>query len=100
MIKEYVKKPIKIEAVKLEKTFASFQECYLFMEKYTHQTCDKGRDAWYDFMNGELDGEGIIINTLEGDMLASWGDYIIKGIDGEFYPCKPEIFHKTYEEIK
>ena len=32
-------------------------------------------------------------------MLASIGDFIIKGVDGEFYPCKPDIFQKTYEEV-
>ena len=42
----------------------------------------------------------ILINTLEGPMIASYGDYIIKGIHGEFYPCKPDIFEKTYDLIK
>lgn len=41
----------------------------------------------------------IIISTLEGEMIASLGDYIIKGIHGELYPCKAIIFEKTYEEI-
>jgi len=39
----------------------------------------------------------LIIPTLEGGMLASVGDYIIQGVSGEFYPCKPDIFIKTYE---
>lgn len=43
------------------------------------------------------DKQGIIIPTLEGDHLASIGDYIIKGIKGEFYPCKPDIFETTYD---
>lgn len=38
----------------------------------------------------------LIIHTLEGDMTASIGDWIIKGIKGEFYPCKPDIFEATY----
>ena len=38
------------------------------------------------------------IKTLEGDMNVSEMDYIIKGVNGEFYPCKPDIFNKTYEE--
>lgn len=42
---------------------------------------------------------GIVIETLEGDMEASYGDFIIKGVNGEFYPCKPEIFEKTYEKV-
>jgi len=41
----------------------------------------------------------VIIHTLEGDMKASPGDFIITGIDGEQYPCKPDIFYKTYEEV-
>ena len=39
------------------------------------------------------------IRTLEGNMSVSKGDYIIKGIQGEFYPCKPDIFEQTYEPI-
>jgi len=42
--------------------------------------------------------ERISIPTLEGVMTASRGDYIIKGVNGEFYPCKPEIFAMTYED--
>ena len=42
----------------------------------------------------------IKIPTLEGEMVANIGDFIIKGINGEFYPCKPDIFSKTYEEVK
>lgn len=41
----------------------------------------------------------IIIQTLEGEMKASPGDWIITGIDGEQYPCKPDIFEKTYKRI-
>lgn len=44
--------------------------------------------------------EELIIPTLEGTMKASKGDYIIKGIKGEFYPCKPDIFENTYELIE
>lgn len=42
----------------------------------------------------------IKIPTLEGDMYASIGDYIIKGVQGEFYPCKPDIFEQTYEVVE
>lgn len=41
----------------------------------------------------------MIIPTLEGDMKASIGDWIITGINGEQYPCKPDIFEKTYEKV-
>lgn len=42
----------------------------------------------------------LFINTLEGRMKANIGDYIIKGLRGEFYPCKPDVFEKKYELIK
>jgi hypothetical protein len=41
----------------------------------------------------------LIIPTLEGEHLAQHGDYIIRGIAGEYYPCKPDIFNKTYEKV-
>lgn len=44
--------------------------------------------------------KGLKIITLEGTMTANIGDYIIKGVSGEFYPCKPDIFHKTYEKVE
>ncbi|WP_425452782.1 hypothetical protein [Ammoniphilus oxalaticus] len=57
------------------------------------------------FMNGIYDQKYYIkfgetyIRTLEGDMRVNKGDYIIKGIQGEFYPCKPDIFKATYEVV-
>jgi hypothetical protein len=46
-----------------------------------------------------VDERGILIKTLEGEMLASIGDFIIRGVKGEFYPCKPDIFNATYEPV-
>lgn len=42
----------------------------------------------------------VIIKTLEGVMVGNTGDYLIRGLEGEFYPCKPDIFLKTYEKVK
>lgn len=53
-----------------------------------------------DLAECQKDTLGLVINTLEGDMLASLGDYIIRGVKGEYYPCKPDIFEMTYEEVK
>ena len=47
--------------------------------------------------NGFVKGMYVDIGTLEGLMVASEGDYIIKGVSGEFYPCKPDIFKATYD---
>jgi len=55
------------------------------------------------FINGskplEKNGDNLIIKTLEGDMKADLNDWIIKGVNGECYPCKPEIFEKTYDKV-
>lgn len=57
-----------------------------------------------DWMNNRTAGyqttpPTVWIDTLEGKMTASTGDWVIKGVEGEFYPCKPEIFTKTYQEV-
>jgi hypothetical protein len=44
--------------------------------------------------------KGFEIQTLEGPHIATEGDYIIKGVKGEFYPCKPDIFEQTYEKVE
>ncbi|MDQ3541808.1 MAG: hypothetical protein M3440_14100 [Chloroflexota bacterium] len=46
------------------------------------------------------DMSSLVIETLEGNMTANPGDWIIKGVNGEFYPCKPDIFEKTYEAVE
>lgn len=61
-------------------------------------------DIWgeaFDQVNGKVDNFSydLTIKTLEGNIQASVGDYIIKGIKGEFYPCKPDIFEMTYEAV-
>ena len=53
---------------------------------------DKG--TYIDPATGDL-----MIRTLEGDMRATYGDYLIRGVQGEFYPCKPDIFDATYERM-
>ena len=80
---KYRKKPVVIEAV-----------------QWTGNNIDEiealgGLRDYHYYPGGKL-----IIHTLEGDMRAPIGDYIIKGVDGEFYPCKPDIFEKTYEIVE
>ena len=83
MIKKYRKKPVVVEAIRLTpETFGDIV-------------------SWIG-INGisqlrAMQPVCIVIRTLEGKMLANEGDYIIKGVNGEFYPCKPDIFEKTYE---
>jgi hypothetical protein len=76
---KYRKKPMVIEAVKY--TGENGKEIISFCG-----SCYKGVG-------------GLYIKTLEGVMKAAPGDFVIKGVNGEFYPCKPDIFMKTYEEV-
>jgi len=78
----FKKKPVVIEAVQFTGTLDNFVELAAFMGSET-------------FIN---DGK-IEIDTLEGVMTASKGDWIIKGVQGEFYPCKPDIFEQTYDPV-
>jgi hypothetical protein len=54
-----------------------------------------------DWSNHEVvvTNSSILVETLEGVMKANIGDYIIKGVRGEFYPCKPDVFKLTYKEV-
>ena len=76
----YRKKPVVIEAMELKEGLQSLVE-----------VC-----KW---CGGTMSNRQIVIETLEGDITASVGDYVIKGVNGEFYPCKPDIFRKTYEAV-
>lgn len=83
MIKRYRKKPVTIEAVQ-------------WTGENISEICDFTHKEKSDiFCIGHL-----CIETLEGVHLASIGDYIIKGVKGEFYPCKPDIFAQTYEDAE
>ena len=57
--------------------------------------CDLMKDKMPEGLR--TNSKGLVIPTLEGDMQAVPGDWIIKGVQGEFYPCKPDIFEQTYE---
>ena len=94
----YRKKPVVIEAVQL--TWPTWGEVCSFIDlpwgdDGVHGVYTKDgviTDDWKDRI-------GLTIPTLEGNMLAVENDYIIKGVNGEFYPCKPDIFEKTYEKV-
>lgn len=85
MIGVYTKKPVTIKAIKYNGSDESFDEIQKFVG-----------DNFIPYIMDD-DSRSVGIKTLEGIMIASAGDYIIKGIAGEFYPCKPEIFKATYD---
>nr|DAF03120.1 MAG TPA: PGDYG protein [Caudoviricetes sp.] len=78
---KFRKKPVEIEAIRF--IGSNYEEIRVFIGQNT--------------LCSDL---SIVIPTLEGDMVAQKGDYIIKGVHGEFYPCKPDIFAKTYEAVR
>ena len=94
---KYRKKPVVIEAVQF--TYDNLEELSEFCKAFF--TADNPIKSGY-IQEGEFRSSyaELIIPTLEGDMIAKLGDYIIKGINGEFYPCKPDIFEKTYEKVE
>lgn len=90
----YRKKPVEVEAIQwVDNTEEIINFCG--KDLIAHDVFDT---AWKVGMAPVC--ERLIIHTLEGDMIASRYDYIIKGVNGEFYPCKPDIFEKTYELIE
>lgn len=64
--------------------------------QWTGENCAE-IDAFLDDTEETLPGHPIVIETLEGDVTAQVGDWIIRGVQGELYPCKPDIFAATYE---
>jgi hypothetical protein len=89
------KKPVAVEVVRLEDTDESIIECVEFV--FSFRVEENGVPDKKSTLREVRYQGGILIDTLEGKMKASFGDYIIKGIAGEFYPCKPDIFHATYQ---
>lgn len=78
---KFRKRPVIIEAVQYTRHTVS--DVMLFLANVSKQVY----------------GAKLIIDTLEGPMTAEYGDWIIKGVKGEFYPCKPDIFELTYEPV-
>lgn len=85
---KFRKKPVVIDAVQYDGNFRSL-DCFSINE------------VAHFIVSKDADGKQCIkIPTLEGEMIASVGDYIIRGVQGEFYPCKPDIFELTYEIVE
>jgi hypothetical protein len=91
---KFRKKPVVIEAIQFNGDNAA--EIYEFMGKPVVLNTKMDEERWLDF-ESYIKTDGFKINTLEGLMTANVGDFIIKGVQGEFYPCKPDIFEATYE---
>lgn len=96
MVKRYMKRPVVVEAIQW--TGDNLREVIEFTGRH-----ESAKDWSWEQFESVVRGEGLRIFTLEdgGDVakhFASVGDWIIKGVKGEFYPCKPDIFEMTYVE--
>lgn len=88
---KYRKKPVEIEAFQYDGDFMN-KDGYYYVPEWA---VNANLEGILYFENGEL-----FVNTLEGKHHANVGDYIIKGVKGELYPCKPDIFEMTYEAVE
>jgi urease accessory protein UreH len=88
---KYRKKPVVIEAMHFDGSADSATEIEMWAD---------GDVFMASIATGEHNRHTLVIETLEGQMQAVKGDWIIKGIKGEFYPCKPDIFDATYEPVE
>lgn len=88
-----------IEAIEFTGTGHNLKDVYEFVIGTSPSPAEESKKRWHDHVS-ETKNQGFTINTLEGNMIANVGDFIIKGVQGKFYPCKPDIFWKTYEEVQ
>lgn len=91
---KYRKKPVVIEAFQLTEEVA----LGYFLDKKP-LPFGVGLSGSYHPGRREIHSARAVIQTLEGSMVANLGDWIIKGVKGELYPCKPDIFEATYEPV-
>lgn len=93
MFRTFVKRPVAIQAIQWDGN--NIRELSEFMgEKLPNGTLKRKFDIYGDTSNPDL-----VIFTLEGDHHVAVGDWIIRGPQGEFYPCKPDIFEQIYDEV-
>lgn len=96
---KYRKKPVVIEAFQMTE---ERREDNSDWPSWLNEAWNKSSDedgALYSVDHPNSNGKDmLLINTLEGPHLVQWNDFIIKGVKGELYPCKPDIFEMTYEK--
>ena len=89
----FTKRPITIEAIQWDGTPSGATPIIDWILNHDHSAGYWAPGEW----DHETNAAYIRITTLEGNMIASRGDWIIRGVQGEFYPCKPDIFAQTYQ---
>lgn len=94
----YRKKPVVIEAFQYDGDLKGSDGKY-YVPEWAVKAFEE-KTMFFDEMDSDSPPTELFIKTLEGVHHASVGDYIIRGVDGELYPCKPGIFEKTYELVE
>lgn len=92
---KFVKQPVTVEAMRWDGTAECARAIVEWILGHDGNATYWGPCEWDD-----KESAYIRIETLEGDMLASHGDYVIRGVAGEFYPVKSQIFKETYEMVE
>ena len=87
MVERYRKKPVEVDVIKWDGTNA--EEVFKFVESGNTVKFKKDGNKY-----------SLFIVTLEGEMRVKEGDYVIRGVHDEYYPCDPDIFNKTYEKVE
>lgn len=94
--RKYRKKPVEVEAIQWDGTDSGAYDVMAWIDPAVK--CHHFPPGTWS--SEHPDAAYITIATLEGDILASPGDYVIRGVQGEYYPCKPDIFAATYDEVR
>lgn len=95
---KYRKKPVVIEAFQYDGDLMNTKSEY-YVPDWAVKAFKEGI-IYYGSLKNDMPPCELFIKTLEGVHHASVGDYIIRGVQGELYPCKPDIFEQTYEEVE
>ncbi|WP_211188222.1 hypothetical protein [Gordonia asplenii] len=94
--KRFRKRPVEIEAMKWDGSRQSMDSLCAWVNSHSDPLDDPCLS--YNFI-GAADVSDPVLDTVEGDMRVTVGDWVIRGVAGEFYPCKPDIFAATYDEV-
>lgn len=99
-VKQYRKKPVVIEAMQFDGSRESAQTICDWANSFENTE----GEPWITYITHGEDGyelpHDLLVETLEGHMSVSEGDFVIKGVQGEFYPCKPDIFEASYDAVE
>lgn len=99
MIRRFRKKPVEIEAMQWPDGDDDSYDAQCQRAAIHRWVWGNGGKTWVVIRRHAEPGVHVVVETLEGDMRIGNGDWIIRGVAGDFYPCKPDIFEQTYDPL-